>query len=281
VPKLVPEASVQVDYIEWRPWADDRKHPHIAIGATGQAMVKVLSKDPESGAETLMYELPQGWSAEELENTVYENLMVLDGELEVDGETLRKYAYSYRPEGHRAGPISSATGAVVLAIAGAPGEPSSKIPVPHLDVEAMPWTQRPAPFGQQARSYIKMLRADEENLDTFYMARSTRGAHSEGTTSHDAPEESYFFEGEAWYYDGVTGGRLVARRGTYVHRGSMSMHGYVDIVADHLTFKHDYFNHIDDEKSEDAELLLAAYPKETDAVKALREGRDPGLPRRW
>jgi hypothetical protein len=279
VPKLVPEASVQVDYIEWRPWEDARKQPHIMVGATGQPRVKVLSKDPESGAETLMYELPQGWRAESLENTVYENLMVLDGELEVDGETLRKYAYSYRPEGHRAGPVSTATGAIVIAIAGAPGEISSKIPVPHIDVEAMPWTPRPTPMG--SRSYIKILRADEENLDTFYMTRSTRGAHSEGTTAHEAPEESYFFEGEAWYYDGVTGGRLVARRGTYVHRGAMSVHGYVDILEDHLSFKHDYFNHDDDEMSRDAELFLAAYPKETEAVKALREGRDPGLPRRW
>jgi hypothetical protein len=280
VPKLVPEASVQVDYIEWRPWADDRKNPHIAIGATDQPRVKVLSKDPESGAETLMYELPQGWRADSLENTVYENLMVLDGELEVEGQALRKYAYSYRPEGHRTGPSSSATGAVVLAIAGAPGEPSSKIPVPHVDVEAMPWTQRPTPLVG-ARSYIKMLRADEENLDTFYMARSTRGAHAEGRTAHDAPEEVYFLEGEALSYEGNTGGRVICRPGTYVHRGSMSVHGDVDIVVDHLTFKHDYFNHLDDERSQDAELVLSAYPKETDAVKALREGRDPGLPRRW
>jgi hypothetical protein len=280
VPKLVPEASVQVDYIEWRPWADDRKHPHIAIGATAQAMVKVLSKDPESGAETVMYELPQGWRADGLENTVYENLMVLDGELEVEGQTLRKYAYSYRPEGHRTGPISTVTGAVVIAMAGAPGELSSKTPVPHIDVEAMPWTSRPTPM-MGARSYIKILRADEENLDTFYLARSTRGAHAEGTSAHEAPEEAYFLEGEALTYEGNTGGRIINRRGTYVHRGPMSPHGWIDILGDHLTFKHDYFNHGDDERSQDAELLLAAYPKETDAVKALREGRNPGLPRRW
>ena len=138
MPKLVPEASVQVDYIEWRPWADDRKYPHVATGAAGHAMVKVLSKDPESGAETLMYELPQGWRAEGLENTVYENLMVLDGELEVEGETLRKYAYSYRPEGHRTGPVSTLTGAVVIAVGGAPGDEASAgdpVVVPGLAVE--------------------------------------------------------------------------------------------------------------------------------------------------
>jgi hypothetical protein len=278
VPKLVPEATVQVDYIEWRPWSDDRKYPHVAVGATSQPMVKVLSKDPESGAETLMYELPRGWRAESLENTVYENLMVLDGELEVDSETLRKYAYSYRPEGHRTGPVSTTTGAVVIAIAGAPGELSSKAPVPHVDVEAMPWTPRPTPMSQTSRSYVKILRADEENLDLYYMTRTTRGAHSEGTSAHEAPEESYFLDGEAWFYDGVTGGRLVARRGTYVHRGTMSVHGWVDILGDHLLFKHDYFHHDEDTGGE---LFLAAYPKETPAVKALREGRDPGLPRRW
>jgi hypothetical protein len=150
--------------------------------------------------------------------------------------------------------------------------------VPHVDVEAMPWTQRPAPIGQHARSYVKVIRADEENLDTYYMARNTRGAHSEGTSAHDAPEEAFFLEGEALYYDGVTGGRLVGRRGTYVHRGTMSVHGYIDILEDHLLFKHDYF-HMDDDAGGD--LFLAAYPKETAAGKALREGRDPRLPRRW
>jgi hypothetical protein len=276
--KLIPEATIQVDQIEWRPWGDARKAPHIAIGTTAQPLVKVLSKDPESGAETLMYELPQGWRADGLENTVYENLMVLDGELEVDGETLRKYAYSYRPEGHRTGPVSTVTGAVVIAICGAPGELSSKTPVPHVDVESMPWTPRPVSMNKQARSYLKMLRADEENLDLYYMGRSVRGAHSEGTSAHDAPEESYFLEGEALFYDGVTGGRLIARPGTYVHRGSMSVHGWVDILGDHLMFKHDYFHHDEDTGGE---LFLAAYPKETPAVKALREGRDPGLPPRW
>jgi hypothetical protein len=278
VTKLVPEASVHVDYIEWRPWGDARKTPHILHGASGEPRVKVLSKDQNSGAETVMYELPQGWRADGLENTVYENLMVLDGELEVEGQTLRKYAYSYRPEGHRTGPVSTVTGAVVIAMAGAPGELSSKIPVPHVDVEAMPWTPRPVPMTQSTRYYIKILRADEENLDTYYMTRSIRGAHSDKTTAHDAPEEGYFLEGEALYYDGITGGRLVARAGTYVHRDSMSVHGYVDIVQDNLSFKHDYFH---DEGDEALDLFLEAYPKETDAVKALREGRETGLPRRW
>ncbi len=274
--KLVPEATIQVDQIEWRPWADDRKYPHTAIGATGGARVKVLSKDPNSGAETLMYELPQGWRADGLESTVYENLMVLDGELEVEDQTLRKYAYSYRPEGHRTGPVCTMTGAMVIAIAGAPGELSSKTPVPHVDTESMPWTPRPTPMG--SRSYLKILRADEENLDLYYLGRSVRGAHSEGTSAHEAPEESYFLEGEALFYDGVTGGRLVARPGTYVHRGSMSVHGWVDILGDHLMFKHDYFHH---DANTGGDLFMAAYPKETAAVKALREGRDPGLPPRW
>jgi hypothetical protein len=280
VTKLIPEAMIHVDQIEWRPWGDARKTPHAAIGATGQARVKVLSKDPESGAESLMYELDQGWRADGLENTVYENLMVLDGELEVDGQTLRKYAYSYRPEGHRTGPVSTMTGALVIAIAGAPGELSSKTPVPHIDVEAMPWTQRRRPerVTEGARGYIKVLRADEENLDTYYMARALRGAHSEGTSAHDAPEESYFLEGEFLFYDGITGGRLLGQPGTYVHRGSMSVHGWIDILGDHLVFKHDYFSHDEDE---DGGLFLEAFPKETEAVKALREGRDPGLPRRW
>jgi hypothetical protein len=287
--KLVPEAHVQSDHIEWRPWTADRSRPFEADGAQGQAWVKILSRDPQTEAETLLYRLDQGWSAERVRNTVYENLLVIDGEIEVNGETLRKYAFSYRPEGHEVGPISTATGAIVIAIAGAPGELASKIPVDGLDTESMPWVKRHETEAAlvdssvvrsravtEARYYIKMLRGDEENLDTYYLMRAVRGFQSDGVSSHEAPEETFVLEGCNVSYDSVTDGRVISTRGSYCHRGPRSQHGFLTLVEDTLVFKHDYFN-----PEDNPELFYSAYSTETPAVKALKEGRDPGLAQRW
>jgi hypothetical protein len=277
--KLVPEAVVHAEAVEWRPWHEDRTTPFVAKGARGAAWVKVLSKDPETSAESLIYKLEPGWAADSLENTVYENLLVLDGEIEIGGQTLRKYAFSYRPEGYETGSVWTETGASIIAFAGAPGEPASTIPVPHLDVESMPWIARPIPL-KTAKYYIKVLRADEETLDAFYLMRGIVGFVQERTDSHDAPEESYFLGGKVLFYDGVTGGRLLATAGTYIHRGANSVHGLTTVLEDHTVYKRDYFTHAEGEE-EDGSLILNAYPKETAAVKALREGRVPELPKRW
>jgi hypothetical protein len=277
VSKLVPEAVVHADDIAWRPWADERSAPFLASGRSGDAWVKILSRDPASGSESLIYKLDKGWSASTIENTVYENLLVLDGVLQIDGQELFKGFYSYRPEGHVSHDVSSPTGATVIAYAGAPGEQASKNPLPALDSDSMPWTHRP--IGTEGpRYFVKMLRGDEENLDTFYLMRAVRGSQTHSVAHHDAPEEGFFLEGLTEFYDGSTGGILLGRKGTYVHRGPGSPHGHVHVLEDQVLFKHDYFTN---EVAEALEIFLAAYPVETDAVRALREGRDPGLATRW
>jgi hypothetical protein len=273
--KLIPEAMVHTDDLAWMPWGDERRMPFVAKGAVGEAWVKVLSRDPKSGAETLMYRLEPGWSAERIENAVYENLLVYEGELNVDGQTLRRYAYSYRPEGHVAASVSSPTGATIISYAGASGELSSPTPVPVVDTESMEWMRYPVPGDKY---FIKLLRADEENLDTFFMMRTLMGHESQGVATHDAPEEGFILEGRNQSYDGPTQGRHIATRGTYIHRGPFSEHGFNKVLEDALIYKHDYFH---GETEERLEIFLAAYPKETEAVRALREGRDPGLPDRW
>jgi hypothetical protein len=268
--KLIPDAHVHVDDLEWRPWDEDRKAPFVTQGARGQAWVKVLSRDPETEAESLMYRLDPGWSADAIENTVYENLLVLAGDLDVDGTTLSKYSFSYRPEGHRSGPLSTETGAIVVAYAGFPGELASPIPVHSIDTDAMEWTG-------SYRGGVKMLRGDEENLDVYFLVRiGTDGTETDQISQHDAPEEALILEGRSLTYDGPTRGRHIITAGTYVHRGSGSPHGMNKVLEDHVVFKHDYFH-----EDTNADIYLASYPRETDAVQALRGGRMPELPKRW
>jgi hypothetical protein len=276
--KQVPEAVIHFDAVEWRDWDEKRTMPFTAEGVQGRAKVKVLSKDPSTGAESLVYELEPGWSAERLENTVYENLFVLDGELVVDGQALQKHAFSYRPEGHVTGPVSTTTGVEILAYAGAPGELSSKIPVPSIDTTAMPWTVRPVGVDD-ARYFVKILRGDEQNLDSFYLMRTLRGLVGDGAViAHDGPEESYILDGRGMFHDSITGGRVVMTKGTYVHRDAWSPHGDVTILEDSFIYKHDYFTHYE---GAGADAFMSGYPEETEAVRALKEGRDPGLPKRW
>jgi quercetin dioxygenase-like cupin family protein len=287
--KRSPEAYVQSDHLEWTRWDEKRTTPFVAEGARGEAWVKVLSRDLDNGAESLLYKLDRGWSAAMIESTVYENLFVLSGEIEVGDQTLPKYGFSYRPEGHRVGSVSTTTGATVIAIAGAPGDLASPIPVPCLDTEAMPWTTRDitvsrdqalaaarANVEHKPRYYLKMLRGDEENLETFSLMRALQGTESTTTSAHDAPEEGFFIDGRTWSYDDMTGGRYLSTPGTYVHRPPGSEHGLNAILEDTFVLKHDYFSAEDNE-----ELFLGSYPKETPAVKAVREGRDPKLPKRW
>jgi ChrR Cupin-like domain len=271
--KLIPDAHVHSDDLEWRPWDDQRKAPFITDGAHSQAWVKVLSRDPETEGETLMYRLDPGWSSHEIENTVNENLLVLEGTLDVDGTRLRKRWFSYRPEGHRTRRVSTETGATVIAIAGFPGELASPIPVPWIDTDAMEWVK----WDVSSNHAMKMLRGDEENLDVYFLARVEPGFENGlDLDGHDAPEEAFFLEGRGMNYDGHTRGRHINTAGTYVHRGPGSQHGLNTVTEQVLLFKHDSFNH-----EESSDRFLSAYPRETEAVRSLKEGRVPVLPKRW
>jgi Domain of unknown function (DUF4437) len=271
MPKLIPDAHVHSDDLEWRTWDNERKTPFVAEGARGQAWVKVLSRDPETEGESLMYRIDPGWSAQSIENTVFENLLLLDGELDINGATLRRRCFSYRPEGHRAGPVSTVTGATVIAYAGFPGELASPIPVPCLDTDTMEWM---AP-QKATRANLKMLRADEENLDVYYLA-SSPPSESHHVTQHDAPEEAFILEGSSLNYDGHTRGRHVTRAGAYIHRGPGSPHGLQTTTEQCLVFKHDYFN-----PDEYPQIFLHSFPRDTEAVRALKSGQMPNLPKRW
>jgi hypothetical protein len=270
--KLVPDAYVHVDTLAWLPWNEERKTPFMAEGASGEASVKVLARDPENGAETLLYRLSPGWRADSIRNTVQENTWVLEGELEIGGTALGRHVYSYRPEGHESGPVSTSTGATVLSMAGFPGELASGHGVEALDPASLDWVS----FENSDTYAMKVLRADEQNLDLFYVMRVRAGNVTHGVTDHDAPEEVFIVEGRGETYEGSTGGRHINTPGTYVFRGPWSKHGENTVQEDHLVFKHDYFN-----PEHDTELFFSYFREETPAVKALREGRPVSLPKRW
>jgi len=285
--KQVPRDWTNVNMLGWMPWENDRTLPFTMAGVRGQAWVKVLGWDTETGAESLVYKLSPGWSAERIENTVPEDLIVWQGELEIGGNTLHRYGYSYRPAGHSVGPCSSPMGATVVAFCGsAEQELYSKIPVPALDTESMPW-RRNTRAHDTMRAYWKPLRGDEETLDLYWLGFNAAGSYVEEVATHEGVaelEEAFFFEAGAppvTLYEAWEGrmARMHGGAGSYVCHGAVAHSAYYKQPnpADMIYFKHDgyaYSEHADPAHEE----YLAMFPKETPAVRAFREGRDPGLP---
>jgi hypothetical protein len=58
----------------------------------------------------------------------------------------------------------------------------------------------------------------------------------------------------------------------------MSTHAYITVHEDQVVFKHDYFTN---EVEEAEEIFFSSYPVDTEAVRALKAGREPVLPKRW
>jgi hypothetical protein len=243
-----------------------------------------VSRRPEPSR--FLYRFEPGWTADRIENVAPENLLVWEGDLTVGGHVLTTHSYAYRPPGYEVGPCSSPNGAVVISYAGAPRETlCSPNPVHSLDTDAMPWEPYLTEAGT-TRYWVNMLRGDEENLEVFFLLKG-RGSPEDETrpyvppasiAAHDGPEEGFFLEGRAALYDGNLDAPVICTRGSFVHRGPYSKHRMCGMYEDQVTFSHDFFS---PENEEESAAWLSAYTVETPAVKALREGRNPGPPKRW
>jgi hypothetical protein len=289
--KRVADGVHHADNVAWIPWDDRRSMPFRITGSTDGIWVKVLGREPETGAESLLYRFEAGWSAESVENTAAENLFVWQGELTWGEVALPTSAYAYRPVGFSAGPCSSPTGAVVISYAAGPNERlSSGRAVPCLDTAAMPWEPFHRDKNGEVLYWLKMLRGDEENLEVLFLLKA-RPHVSEGNgegdyvysrpstvASHDGPEEAFFLDGRSYLYDGNLDAPLLCSRGTFVHRGPYSKHRTCAILEEQITYSHDYFS---PENAGEFEQWLSSYPVDTPAVVAAKAGRDPGLPKRW
>jgi hypothetical protein len=277
--KTVARDQIDAGSLEWMSWEEDRTLPFSLRGAKGKAWVKILSWDPDTGAESLVYRLEPGWSAPRLENTVSEDLVVWEGELQVGDQTLGKYGYAYRPIGSTTGPCASPLGATIVSFCRGPNDTrGSTVPIPALDDESRPWLSFPTSSGR----LWKPLRADEETLDVYRLFRVPAGSRTEKIESEyglGGIEELFTLRGkvrgwyEAWPRRVIP---LISGAGRYVYHGTAD-HGRNETIEDVVTFKHDAYLYDEKVKPEARQSILDMFENETPAVKALKEGRDPQL----
>jgi hypothetical protein len=201
------------------PWGD---HPIGALRPGAQA--KVLSTDDVDGACSLLLRYPAGFAAAAQPLACDEELLVLDGELEIAGVRHGNLAYAHLPAGHAAGAWRSARGAVVLAFYS--GQPAAAAAheydparlVAHLDALQVPYTgnfhpQFPPGAGR------KILFQDPVSHDTTWLLGTLPLRWAERAEVHPTVEEMYLLAGE------VHGNRGIMRPGAYFWRPGAKAHG--------------------------------------------------------
>lgn len=133
---------IQAQMLPWRRIGHGLARPDVEY--------KLLSRDLDDGACSLLMRYPPGWSREGPEHIVAdEEFYVLDGALEMDGRRYGRDRYGFLPAGWTRQSMRSPEGCVVLAFydrepvlvaeAGDGSAEASERAVPLLDVAAMTW----------------------------------------------------------------------------------------------------------------------------------------------
>ena len=105
-------ARPHIEFIQSQavPWSDN-----LWSGRFEGTAVRILSEDGETGAASTMVRYPAGWSRSSAEHlSADEELLVLGGDLEINGVQYDELCYAHIPAGHTRRDASSRNGAVVL-----------------------------------------------------------------------------------------------------------------------------------------------------------------------
>ena len=151
-------------------------------GARPEVRSKVLSIDEQATDATVVIECPAGWSRSEPEHlTAHEEILVLEGEIEIDGEVYGPQHYAFLPAGYVRQRQSSAGGAKVLTmfydapqvVPGTPDTPYDEaLLVRHIDPLAMEWDPGLVDPQLAAGVAIKPLRTDPYTKETSFLYMS-------------------------------------------------------------------------------------------------------------
>lgn len=187
-----------------------------------------LSLDSETGAETLLVTVSAFWRWGEPVYWRHDvELLILDGDLSIQGHELRAGHYVFWPAYLACGGFSSRSGARLIWMAGDRCEERSLVgdELQLIDVRTRPWTLSPAYAGRSVEDAgpdlgVRLLREDTRTGAYTLMTRHAPGWFDARLEAHDTWEELVLLEGD--YLMGETGA-IVA--GTYIFRPGSRPHG--------------------------------------------------------
>lgn len=201
----------------------------------GKVEGKVLSRDPETGAATAILRLPAGWKQDgPCALSADEEFFVLDGSLDLNGQSYGLHCYAYMPAGFKRESASSESGADLMAffssepefcqITGESESDAAAQAVPFLDTFEMPWhSENMDPEYGDAGLCWKILRQDEKTRDVTMLVSSRPHFHPEGWRGpqeiHDCVEETFLLSGD------YLSDRGVLEAGAYFWRPPGLKHG--------------------------------------------------------
>jgi hypothetical protein len=198
--------------------------------------VKRLSMDADTGACSLLLRYPAGWKAPAQMLSVDEEVLVLDGALEVGGARFTAKHYGHWPAGYAPGDMASPEGATVLAffsatpkIAPQPTGYDETRLVRHIDAFSVPYTGNFHPEFPPGAGR-KMLFKDPVTGDQSWILGTLPMRWAERAEVHPVVEEMYLLSGE------VHGNRGVMRPGAYFWRPPDLPHGPYGTLTGNLYF---------------------------------------------
>jgi len=200
------------------------------------ATIKLLSRDDETGASSLLVRYPEGFFAPGGALAVDEEFLVLDGTLEAGARTFGPLGYAHWPAGFDAGPMSSPDGVTLLLFfsgeptrKGAPADYDCDRLIEQLDGFEVPYTgnfhpEFPVGAGR------KLLYTDPRTGDTSWILGTMPLRWAARPERHPVVEEMYLLSGE------VHGNCGVMRPGAYFWRPPNEEHGPYGSLTGNLYF---------------------------------------------
>jgi hypothetical protein len=219
---------IQSQNLPWR--------PEPLAGVRDGTTCRVLSRDEQTGASSLLVRYPAGWSGPGGPLTADNELFVLDGALQIGARSYQKYAFAQFPAGFGTGGWSAPEGAIALEFfSGQPAQADSPAAfdadqlVEYLDALSEPYTGNFHPEFPPGAGR-KILYRNPVTLDTTWLLGTMPLRWAERSEVHPTVEEMYLLAGE------VHGNRGVMRPGAYFWRPALQPHGPYGTQTGNLYF---------------------------------------------
>lgn len=198
---------IQSQQLPWSRIGGDLARPNVDC--------KMLSRNPNDGACSILMRYPADWSFNGPEHIQSdEEFYVLHGSLEMDGHVYREDSYAFLPAGWTRHRMKSQNGCVLIAFynreptlnktEGDGSAEASNRAIRHLDVAAMPWDMTlNDPNLKHLGISRKNLRTDPETGERTFLSLILPQATP---TSGRGPQEKHPCVEEAYVIAGTTTG---------------------------------------------------------------------------